>query len=102
MCVDFILSKRLILSIEQGIPFDDDEAMINPAPPPPRPHLPNHSLQSQVIPIHEDMRRLFEECVVGRGNAQLLNQALTFAKPDELGGPVISVSNLRILIIFQI
>ncbi|KZV83821.1 hypothetical protein EXIGLDRAFT_701045 [Exidia glandulosa HHB12029] len=32
------------------------------------------------------MRRLFEECEVARGNAQLLSQAMTFAKPSELLG----------------
>lgn len=37
------------------------------------------------------MRRLFEECEIGRGNAQLLNQALTYARPEELSGPVFSV-----------
>lgn len=37
------------------------------------------------------MRRLFEECEIGRGNAQLLNQALTYARPEELNGPVFSV-----------
>ncbi|KZV90197.1 hypothetical protein EXIGLDRAFT_720596, partial [Exidia glandulosa HHB12029] len=43
--------------------------------------------QSQVVPsVEEDMRRLFEECEVARGNAQLLSQAMTFAKPSELLG----------------
>ncbi|KIJ47354.1 hypothetical protein M422DRAFT_45885 [Sphaerobolus stellatus SS14] len=66
---------------EEGIPFDDDEAMLNPAPPQPR---PSPALQNQVIPIHEDMRRLFEECVVAKGNATLLNESLTFATPEDL------------------
>lgn len=30
------------------------------------------------------MRRLFEECRIGTGNAQLLSEALTFAKPEDL------------------
>ena len=30
------------------------------------------------------MRRLFEECNIGSGNAQLLAGALTFAKPEDL------------------
>ena len=68
--------------------------MLNPAPPPvPRSPSRSRNVQSQVIPIHEDMRRLFEECEIGRGNAQLLNQALTFARPDELSGPVITVGS---------
>jgi hypothetical protein len=32
----------------------------------------------------EDMRRLFQECKVGRGYASLLSQALAFAKPADL------------------
>jgi len=34
---------------------------------------------------------------IGKGNAQLLNQALTFSRPDELGGPVIGVRSQRLL-----
>jgi hypothetical protein len=30
------------------------------------------------------MRRLLEECQIGNGNAQLLSEALTFAKPEDL------------------
>ena len=30
------------------------------------------------------MRRLFEDCEVARGNAQLLSQALPFTRPAEL------------------
>lgn len=37
-----------------------------------------------MIPPEEDMRRLFQECKVGRGNASLLSEALKFAKPQEL------------------
>ena len=37
-----------------------------------------------VIPRDEDIRRLFQECNIGKGNAQLLNEALTFAGPDDL------------------
>lgn len=74
----------------QGIPFNEDDAMLNPAPAPiTRP--PPSGINNQVIPLHEDMRRLFEECEIARGNAQLLTQALTFARPEELNGTVISV-----------
>lgn len=37
-----------------------------------------------VIPVEEDMRRLFQECRIGRGNATLLNEALAFASPSDL------------------
>ncbi|KDQ17109.1 hypothetical protein BOTBODRAFT_53695 [Botryobasidium botryosum FD-172 SS1] len=37
-----------------------------------------------VIPAEEDMRKLFEECEMARGNSQLLINSLTYAKPDDL------------------
>lgn len=74
--------------------------MLNPAPVPRAnlyPNLPpfysKPNLGQQLISANEDMRRLFVECEIGKGNAQLLNQALTYARPDELGGPVIGVRN---------
>ncbi len=30
------------------------------------------------------MRRLFQECKIGQGNASLLSQALALSKPEEL------------------
>jgi len=30
------------------------------------------------------MRRLFQECQIGQGNALLLSEALVFAKPEDL------------------
>lgn len=30
------------------------------------------------------MRRLFQECKIGEGNAALLSEALAFAKPEDL------------------
>lgn len=92
--------------LAQGIPFDEDDSMLNPSPVPQanqypaQPQLyPQSSIRQQVISATEDMRRLFEECEIGKGNAQLLNQALTFARPDELDGPVISVCNRSLLMI---
>ncbi|KAH9922326.1 uncharacterized protein BXZ73DRAFT_104144 [Epithele typhae] len=40
--------------------------------------------RNRVIPPEEDIRRLFQECKVGRGNANLLSEALTYAKPEDL------------------
>jgi len=34
--------------------------------------------------LDEDMRRLFQECKIGQGNASLLSQALISAKPEDL------------------
>ncbi|KAJ7239958.1 hypothetical protein B0H12DRAFT_72370 [Mycena haematopus] len=42
-----------------------------------------------IIPPDEDMRRLFQECKIGVGNANLLSQALAMATPEELGDGVI-------------
>ena len=42
------------------------------------------SSRNRVIPPEEDMRRLFQECKVGSGNASLLSEALMFAKPEDL------------------
>ncbi|KAI0668846.1 hypothetical protein C8Q78DRAFT_212551 [Trametes maxima] len=42
------------------------------------------SSRNRVIPPEEDIRRLFQECKVGRGNANLLSESLTYAKPEDL------------------
>jgi len=42
------------------------------------------SRQTGVVPYDEDIRRLLQECKIGKGNAQLLNEALAFATPDDL------------------
>lgn len=62
----------------KGIPFDDQDPVYNPLVPMAR------GERNQIIPQAEDMRRLFEECNVGRANAQLLIQALSFTKPSDL------------------
>ncbi|KAJ7058589.1 hypothetical protein C8F01DRAFT_295051 [Mycena amicta] len=41
------------------------------------------------IPPDEDMRRLFQECRIGVGNAMLLSEALAMAMPDDLRTEVI-------------
>ncbi|KAH9948467.1 hypothetical protein B0H21DRAFT_733432 [Amylocystis lapponica] len=91
---------------DEGIPFDTGDAMFYPpAPrPPPSQNTPTSeqpfqvasprptvlrtksksSSQNRVIPLEEDIRRLFQECKVGRGNAALLSEALAFAKPEDL------------------
>jgi hypothetical protein len=51
----------------------------------------NRSLRSRnrIIPPEEDMRRLFEECTVGQGNATLLSEALAYSGPNDLEGDVV-------------
>ncbi|KAK1227556.1 hypothetical protein PQX77_009466 [Marasmius sp. AFHP31] len=38
----------------------------------------------KIIPPEEDIRRLFQECVIGKGNASLLSQALLHTTPEDL------------------
>ncbi|KDR74102.1 hypothetical protein GALMADRAFT_250888 [Galerina marginata CBS 339.88] len=40
--------------------------------------------RNRIIPPEEDMRRLFQECKIGQGNASLLSQALVAARPEDL------------------
>ncbi|KAJ7233193.1 hypothetical protein C8J57DRAFT_1480377, partial [Mycena rebaudengoi] len=42
------------------------------------------SKRKRIIPPDEDMRRLFQECKIGRGNAELLSHALANAAPEDL------------------
>jgi hypothetical protein len=44
-------------------------------------HASPHDL---IIPLDEDIRRLFQECKIGRGNAALLAEAVTYTKPEEM------------------
>jgi hypothetical protein len=56
-------------------------------------HKPHRShRRPDIIPPDEDMRRLFQECKIGMGNATLLSQALAMATPEQLGDNVIVVS----------
>lgn len=104
---------------EAGIPFDTEDAMFSPPVPSlPRP-LSQYSLETptfaqqafsrelsptpppsieqpqqpdrhqRIIPLEEDMRRLFQECKIARGNALLLSEALAFAKPEALDAGLI-------------
>ncbi|KAK7695193.1 hypothetical protein QCA50_002383 [Cerrena zonata] len=83
---------------DEGIPFDANDAMFNPpltpVPPPDLTSIPPHQRpshtrhkspsQPRIIPPDEDRRRLLQECKIGKGNAALLSEALTFAKPEDL------------------
>ncbi|KAI0920434.1 hypothetical protein AcW1_002174 [Taiwanofungus camphoratus] len=96
----------------EGIPFDTDDAMFYPPTPrhplpaaSPNPdqspmgpqrlppavpsNKPKTSSRNRVIPPEEDMRRLFQECKVGSGNAKVLFEALAFAKPEDLRKDII-------------
>ena len=44
----------------------------------------NSPARNRIIPPDEDIRRLFQECVVGQGNAGLLSEALAHVDPQDL------------------
>ncbi|KAL4077659.1 hypothetical protein J3A83DRAFT_4215420 [Scleroderma citrinum] len=98
---------------EAGIPFDTDDAMFSPpvttlprplsqysleAPtfaqqvftrelsptPPPVERTPQPQRHQRIIPLEEDIRRLFQECKIARGNALVLSEALIYVKPEAL------------------
>ncbi|KAJ7202378.1 hypothetical protein GGX14DRAFT_370455, partial [Mycena pura] len=92
---------------EEGVPFDTEDAMFNPplggvrvpvfdydnvpvAPIPHRDREHHRDPRHRIIPPDEDMRRLFQECKMGVGNANLLSEALAMATPDDLGSAVIT------------
>jgi hypothetical protein len=77
-----------------GIPFDTDDAMFSPPIVPTRPQIEERpsrkSLhQRGVIPPEEDMKRLFQECKIAKGNATVLSEMLAYAKPEQIEGSLI-------------
>ncbi|KAG1720828.1 uncharacterized protein EDB91DRAFT_1177162 [Suillus paluster] len=70
-----------------GIPFDTEDAMFSPPIVPTRPPIgerPSRKSLHQrgVIPPEEDMKRLFQECKIAKGNANVLCELLTYTKPE--------------------
>ena len=49
------------------------------------------SSKNRIIPVEEDMRRLFQECKVAEGNAALLSNALAYTKPEDVRGEIVQV-----------
>ena len=47
--------------------------------------------QQRIIPPEEDIRRLFQECKIGQGNAHLLAESLAYARPEDLEKDIIRV-----------
>ncbi|TFK69806.1 hypothetical protein BDN72DRAFT_767546 [Pluteus cervinus] len=92
---------------DDGVPFDTEDAMFSPSvtsrvsqydsesvityppavPGDPVPGTPpghKSPTRNRIIPPDEDIRRLFQECKIGRGNASLLSQALAMSRPEDL------------------
>ncbi|KAG1744703.1 uncharacterized protein EDB91DRAFT_1123990 [Suillus paluster] len=77
-----------------GIPFDTEDAMFSPPIVPTRPPIgerPSRKSLHQrgVIPPEEDMKRLFQECKIAKGNANVLCELLTYTKPEQIEGSLI-------------
>ena len=69
----------------QPQPQTQAQTQTTPQPPPrARREAPGHGQLQRVIPLEEDMRRLFQECRFAQGNAQVLAEALAFASPEDL------------------
>ena len=47
--------------------------------------------RNRIVPRDENIRRLFQECELGQGNASLLSQALALSTPEDLKREVIKV-----------
>ena len=67
-------------------------------PPPPGPPPPQSQAltPNTVISPEDDVQRLFNVCKVGRGNAELLQEVLVYAKPQELKNDITKVPSLRL------
>ncbi|KAG1830275.1 hypothetical protein DFJ58DRAFT_908857 [Suillus subalutaceus] len=77
-----------------GVPFDTEDAMFSPPIVPTRPAIEERpskkSLhQRGVIPPEEDMKRLFQECKIAKGNATFLSEMLAYAKPEQIEGSLV-------------
>ncbi|KAG1875808.1 hypothetical protein F4604DRAFT_1762121 [Suillus subluteus] len=77
-----------------GVPFDTEDAMFSPPIVPTRPPLEKRpskkSLhQRGVLSSEEDMKRLFQECKIAKGNATFLSEMLTYAKPEQIEGSLV-------------
>ncbi|KAG2152802.1 hypothetical protein DEU56DRAFT_977193 [Suillus clintonianus] len=73
-----------------GIPFDIEDAMFSPpigSTRPPIEEPPSRSLRQRgVIPPEDDIKRLFQECKIAKGNATVLSEMLAYAKPEQIEG----------------
>lgn len=64
---------------------------VTPTAPPVDRNVQPHARRNHrnIIPVEEDIQRLFQECKIARGNANVLSDALAFAKPDALDGELV-------------
>ncbi|KAG2361369.1 hypothetical protein BDR07DRAFT_1359012, partial [Suillus spraguei] len=74
-----------------GIPFDTEDAMFSPSIVPPIKERPSRKNRHQrgIIPPEENIKRLFQECKIAKGNATVLSEMLAFVKPGQIEGSLI-------------
>ena len=79
----------ILLPPDGPSPHPHSPSFLPPNAAPPRSPLP--ASQNAVISPEDDVQRLFNVCRVGRGNAELLNEVLVYAKPQELRNDITKV-----------
>ena len=82
----------ILLPPDGPSPHPHAPAFLTPHPGPPLPTPP--AAQNAVISPEDDIQRLFNVCKVGRGNAELLNEVLVYAKPQDLRNEITKVTSL--------
>ncbi|KAG1803187.1 uncharacterized protein BJ212DRAFT_992086 [Suillus subaureus] len=84
-----------------GIPFDTESDMFSPpivTTRPPIEERPSRKSLHQrgVVPLEEDMKRLFQECKIAKGNATILSEMLAYAKPGQMEGSLVPVRDFSV------
>ncbi len=82
----------MILLPPDGLPALPHTPSYLPPPGPP----PASTSQNPIISPEDDIQRLFNVCKVGRGNAELLQEVLVYAKPQELRNDIPKVASAHV------
>jgi len=81
------------IAYQEASPLTGERPPTTPIPNTPVPHTPalgtkrrksKSPTRNRIVPRDEDIRRLFQECKLGQGNASLLSQALALSAPEDL------------------
>lgn len=86
----------MILLPPDGLPALPHSPSYTPSYPPPPGPPPATTSQNPIISPEDDIQRLFNVCKVGRGNAELLQEVLVYAKPQELRNDITKVASARV------
>lgn len=82
--------------LSQSQPTHFIQSLAGPSAPPPTSYPP------AVISPEDDVQRLFNICKVGQGNAELLNEVLVYANPQELKDDVTKVASQSVHMVIHI